>query len=937
MKYNFLLLLLPLCLDAENFLSLQVSDLSFHDGESPSKRIDSTQPYALQFSQNLRVFLPSNLPYLRTKDASEAFLSFRKEIISSRKHPGFSYDDIILCFRKPKSKIQGSLILYDKEDGWKPFRFTFELKDINNLLTEQRSEEEYLKHRITRYQWLQDLQVPGTAWFRHQVSTDQTKLANLQGEVILKSKSLGSNAPRPSRKVGLEAKMDLFSGGRAISENLQLDRELRLSSDEQNRTIPLSSIQGITIEEMPWKEWIGNAKPKLDPSASVLPHDQHAVIFPSYSSMLEVMDEATAQATPLLRLAEERSESARSKEKYSQQLCLPVDKLSRTLGPKLISSVAITGSDPFLRTGTSLTFVFEAKGKLALLAALAVRRMETERNFEEAKPVDGKIPNFEKFSYQGLVSPDRSIRSLVASFGDFVVVTNSLDQLTRIAQVFEGKSDSLSSLEEYQFFRQRYPITEKNREDAFLMITDATIRRWCGPKWRIGASRRTRAASSLAELQARHESGTPLHAKEFSELGKVSVIKGQVQSSRFGNLAFLKSVDELKIGKITPEEKKAYEFFRNRYQSHWSTYFDPIAGQLIIEDDNIEGDLSVLPLIGGSDYRQMVQTVGQVKLKADSGDPHPEALLHWVSALDMESPRFKQASNFAAIMAPSLGATAFGWIGESFSFYLDDSPFVDDMQKEFRKGGNRAGEEFLEKNLGRIPIGFNVEVRNPFKLTAFLAGLRAWIEQTAPDMTRWTSKSHKGQGYVKIAPGKGLEDDLVKEGSAPIALYYVPSPKMLTVSLSEEVIRRTIERTLLRREENASLPQANWAEMSSAFRASKPIPSMIDLTMGQNVMNGLQRKSWKNLHALNEWRIHLKKKDSLAYHQRVWQTDLLCPGGGEYLWNEEFQTFESTAFGHPANPKLPKKISPLGRWAGIDFRINFENDGLRAKARLERN
>ena len=199
MKYNFLLLLLPLCLDAENFLSLQVSDLSFHDGETLSKRIDSTQPYALQFSQNLRVFLPSNIPYLRTKDASEAFLSFRKEIISSRKHPGFSYDDIILCFRKPKSKIQGSLILYDKEDGWKPFPFTFELKDINNLLTEQRSEEEYLKHRITRYQWLQDLQVPGTAWFRHQVSKDQTKLANLQGEVILKSKSLGSNAP-PNRR-----------------------------------------------------------------------------------------------------------------------------------------------------------------------------------------------------------------------------------------------------------------------------------------------------------------------------------------------------------------------------------------------------------------------------------------------------------------------------------------------------------------------------------------------------------------------------------------------------------------------------------------------------------------------------------------------------------------------------------------------------------------
>ena len=155
MKYNFLLLLLPLCLDAENFLSPQVSDLSFRNGENLSKRIDSSQPYALQFSRNLRVFLPSNLPYLRTEDASEAFLSFRKEIISSRRHPGFSSDDLILCFRGPKSKIQGTLILYDNQDGWKPFPFTFELKNRKNILAEQQSEETYLHHRITRYQWLQ--------------------------------------------------------------------------------------------------------------------------------------------------------------------------------------------------------------------------------------------------------------------------------------------------------------------------------------------------------------------------------------------------------------------------------------------------------------------------------------------------------------------------------------------------------------------------------------------------------------------------------------------------------------------------------------------------------------------------------------------------------------------------------------------------------------
>ncbi len=882
------------------------------------------------------MYLPSNLPYLRTKDASEAFLSFRKEIISSRRHPGFSCDDLILCFHEPKSKIQGSLILYDKQDGWKPFPFTFELQNINNLLTEQRSEEEYLKHRITRYQWLQDLQVPGTAWFRHQLSTDQAKLAILQGEVILKSNSLGSNATRPSRKVGLEAMMDLFSGGRAISENLQLDRELRLSSDEQNRTIPVSSVTGITIDEISWKEWMEDEKPKLDSIASILPHDQHAIIFSSYSSMLEVMDEATARGTPLLRLSEDRSESARSKEKYSQQLCLPVDEFSRVLGTKLISSVAITGSDPFFRTGTSLTLVFEAKQKQALLAALALQRMEIQKKFPKAEAVAGTIPRAQKYKYRGIKTEDCSIQSFVCSFENFIVVTNTLEQLTLLARVFDKKETNLASLEEYHFFRQRYPITPTTKEDAFLMITDATIRRWCGPEWRIGASRRTRAASSLAELQARKESGNPLNTTQFPELGKISVINGLIQSSNFGNLAFLKSVNELNIEKVTPAEKKAYEFFRDRYQSHWSKYFDPISAKLSIENDIIKADLSILPLIGGTDYRQMIQMVGEVKLKPESGDPHAETVFHWISALDMDSPRFKQASNFAAILAPSLGVGAFSWVGESLSFYMDESPFFEDMQKAFRDGGIKGLENFSEKNLGRIPLAMNVEVNNPFKLTAFLAGLRAWIEQTAPGMTLWSNHSHKGQGYVKIAPGQRLESDLIKEGSTAIALYYVPSPKLLTVSLSEQIIKQAIERNLIHRDKTATLPKANWGGMSSAFIATNPVTSILDFIMSGNVMNGLQRKSWKNIHALNEWRINLKKENPLAYHKRVWQTELLCPGGGEYEWNQKFQTYESSAYGHPAEPKTPAKLSLLGKWESIDLGIIFETDGLRIKAELNR-
>ena len=95
-----------------------------------------------------------------------------------------------------------------------------------------------------------------------------------------------------------------------------------------------------------------------------------------------------------------------------------------------------------------------------------------------------------------------------------------------------------------------------------------------------------------------------MNSKEFPELGKVSLINGQIQSSKFGNLSFLKSVNELNITKITPAEKKAYEFFRNRYQSHWSKYFDPISAQLSMENGRIKGDLSIL----APNWRNRLQT-----------------------------------------------------------------------------------------------------------------------------------------------------------------------------------------------------------------------------------------------------------------------------------------------------------------------------------------
>ena len=95
------------------------------------------------------------------------------------------------------------------------------------------------------------------------------------------------------------------------------------------------------------------------------------------------------------------------------------------------------------------------------------------------------------------------------------------------------------------------------------------------------------------------------------------------------------------------------------------------------------------------------------------------------------------------------------------------------------------------------------------------------------------------------------------------------------------------------------------------------------------------RGSVRYVHAscLNEWRVQLGKKDALAYHLDVWQTELQCPGEGKYAWNEKFQTYESSVFGHPGKPSMPAKgIGLLSSFGAVDFGITFENDGLRVQA-----
>ncbi len=97
--------------------------------------------------------------------------------------------------------------------------------------------------------------------------------------------------------------------------------------------VKIDSLAGITINEIDWKPLIKDVHPKLDPLADKIPADQHVVFFPNFQAALAVADETNQHDTPVLRLAETRSENARVVQRYERQLGLSMSSVARLLGP----------------------------------------------------------------------------------------------------------------------------------------------------------------------------------------------------------------------------------------------------------------------------------------------------------------------------------------------------------------------------------------------------------------------------------------------------------------------------------------------------------------------------------------------------------------------------------------------------------------------------
>ncbi|MHC4956406.1 MAG: hypothetical protein ACYTGZ_21400 [Planctomycetota bacterium] len=831
-----------------------------------------------------------------------------------------------LLVRAPKgTNVTGLLAL--SQGGDKPLvRLRFRIP----AATAVAGKAEFDEAKRSYYNRLLDAGYAGAGWWRH-------RLYEVTEKRELDERELVGDGQRRRRRGEMDRTFTLMTGGRALAENLQLRRGLPGGKRAEEK-VELATIKGVTVNPFDWKPYLTDVVPESDPLAAHIPEDQFALFFPTFSSMLKAVDTANDGGTPLQQGLEQRAEDALTKERYETQLCLQTSTLARILGPQVINSVAFTASDPFLREGTDVAILFEAKDAGALDTLLRANRGKNSAKSGEL--VEAKSGEADGVAYHLLRSSGRGVCSYQARLGNAIVVTNSLAQLKRLAAVQQKRVTALGALDEYRFFRTRYTRGETH-ETAFLVIPDGAIRKWSSPKWRIAMSRRVRAAAVMAELEAEHvmelaigEVGDGLLDNDFPAIdcGRLTLTARGVESSKFGGSRFLKPIAEMEFTHVTEAEAAGYKRWRDGYQGSWSNFFDPIGIQIKLDDERMAADVTVMPLILGSEYQRWIRVAGKSEIRPTSGDAHEEALFQFMFAFDFESEigrSFGQAFTSWPGMQPRTNPLR--WMGETISIYVDRDPFFAEMARAEDR------DKFMEKNLGRFPGAINIDVRNPLIAGVFLTGLKVFVQQAAPNYTKWSTRKHGEIEYVRVEAGEEANDFLDTED---FAIHYATLKGHLVVTLSEDTLKKAIDRSLARKAGKADTAvRRPWLGKHLGLQAHRDVLHLLDGAMGprEGYRAELASRCWKNLPILNEWRRMFPGEDAVAMHAQITGVRLVCPGGGKYAWNDSWKTYESTAFGHPGAPKAgPDDPFPFAGWNYGNFGVTFEEDGIRARGEITR-
>lgn len=633
----------------------------------------------------------------------------------------------------------------------------------------------------------------------------------------------GRRRPDPT---SLRNLMDTTTGLTSLREALQTDRPLRTRFAGEAASLPIAALAGPRLAQHPWQKMLaalGRAAPD-EPLARAAPARFYYLRFASLSHLFRVLDEADAWITPGAAMSSGFSVDQALGQRYEAELGLQRSLASRLLGPQVVTDVAVVGSDPYVREGTDLTFIFRAKSAQGFAAGLASSLAGHQK--EHGKP------SVETVTHRGEAitvtrSEDGVVRQHRAQVGEFHLVSNSPGAIKIVIDTIQGKSPALADALDFRYFLARDAAVPA---DVLGFLSDAFVAEVVGPRQKILESRRMLAQSDLlvpgyaALLHGWMVGRPPRSANELLASGllapedlrhvaggAIAFAPGSAARSAWGKVAALTPLVDLPpVTKVTATERDAYRMFAESYQRNFGQYMDPVALRAKLDPAagrSLRVDLRVLPIIESSEYREMQRTVGDARLEV----PGPGGGAMAALGIGPRASLRKLLGEMARDMPSALRAHL-DWLGD-LAFVGVEDRFDARAYLEIYNREGRGREEDMARIAVEAPLFAGVGVRNALAAGLMLGTIRKMIAEAAPGAVDWREiGKERGVPFVRVSAARGGEAHRL---TGDLGLYYAFCKDYLLLSLNGRTLRSRIGDCLDRR-----LPKS--AGPGTAAGAQKP-------------------------------------------------------------------------------------------------------------------
>ncbi|MBF0546011.1 MAG: hypothetical protein HQM08_16325 [Candidatus Riflebacteria bacterium] len=526
------------------------------------------------------------------------------------------------------------------------------------------------------------------SYFRNQVP--KILSANLSGNFNNENSRIFFNSQRS---------VDLFSlttGALAVQESLQLDRmtNTHLLASETISKIPIRNLAGPQVKSHPFIKMIGSQTPEIEPISNLVPYCFYYLRFSDINSEIRFSDFSDHWGTAILQTLQASSRDSKIRDKLLTQLSLELSDLTKLFGDKVIADLAITGSDPFINEGSDVSVIFSLKQPGIFEMNSQRLFSNTRAKFPEAKEENGKYGDVPIYH---LFTSDHIVDSYSCTLDNYKIYSNSGTAIKWIIDSFQTKIESLAKTPDFRYMRTIFPLYNE-REDAFLYLSDAHIRRLVSSKSKIGRLRRLICSTNLkmlsnASTMWSYFKGTPgndinlLQNAKFlgknylacPDKGRYSFdASGEPCCSVHGKNRFLSAIIDGVPKFASPVEAKAYRQFVEDYNSYWSKFFDPIGIRFTLRDKEIGAETCILPLVENSIYKELA-SVGGEKPAEFNFPTHEKTFFQFLGKINFP-PMLRNDTFNAVTLSELLGRTSFSTtdveqtFGESFSVNLVDSP-----------------------------------------------------------------------------------------------------------------------------------------------------------------------------------------------------------------------------------------------------------------------